>query len=421
MKLFYEDRVVGEIEISSNAEPSFVYSDEWMIDRDAFPLSSTMPKSEKRHAWSVLAPWLINLLPENSDDLKAMARLLDVPVEDVLALLERVGRDTSGAISFAERGSTTSDVIPIPTPADLERIIAELPAKPFLAGEEGVSMSLAGVQTKLAVRKLADGSLGIPINGAPSSHILKPDSPRLPGGVQNEALCLTLADLCGIEAPEVTTGKAGERSYLLVKRYDRQDIDGRLRRSHQEDFCQALGLPPSAKYQHGSAYKGPKVKFRDMMDRLRLLNASEAEKLWDRLVFNVLCCNTDAHAKNYSLHVFSDAFELTPIYDVMCAEAWPALTQNLAFDVDSQRKRRDIELRHWQREAKACGFSERFAPIRVRKLATSILQNIDEASRRVQAMPAGTHFMLPEFEGAIKASCEHALVILERGEREQNR
>jgi serine/threonine-protein kinase HipA len=36
-------------------------------------------------------------------------------------------------------------VVPIGSEADLEKILNELPAKPFLVGEDGVSMSLAGV------------------------------------------------------------------------------------------------------------------------------------------------------------------------------------------------------------------------------------------------------------------------------------
>ncbi|MCZ0962388.1 HipA domain-containing protein [Paracoccus benzoatiresistens] len=414
MKLYFEDLEVGEIETPDGEAPYFEYADAWLADVDAFPLSSTMPKSEKRHGWRTLAPWLINLLPENSDDLKAIARNLDVPSEDVLALLERVGRDTSGAISFAQRGERGADVIPVNGEGDLVRIIEELPAKPFLAGDEGVSMSLAGVQTKLAVRVSEDGCLGIPINGAASSHILKPDSPRLAGGVQNEALCLTLARLCGIEAPEVTTGRAGERTYLLVTRYDRVMSGKDLRRTHQEDFCQALGYPPSAKYQHGAGYKGKKVKFRDMMDRLRALNPSEAETLWDRMVFNVLCCNTDAHAKNYSIHIFGDAYEMTPIYDVMCAEAWPGITPYLAFDVDSQRKWRDIEGRHWAREARACGFAARFGPESAGNMARRILSNLDEAVALVRDMPAGEHAMLGEFQGAIRGCCDHTLKVLNR-------
>ena len=108
-------------------------------------------------------------------------------------------------------------------------------------------MSLAGVQSKLAVAVDEEGRICIPMNGSPSTHILKPDSPRLPGGVQNEAFCLSLARRMKIPTPTVTTGRAGERTYLLVKRYDRTDVGGRWRRLHQEDYCQALGMPPSAK------------------------------------------------------------------------------------------------------------------------------------------------------------------------------
>jgi serine/threonine-protein kinase HipA len=115
-------------------------------------------------------------------------------------------------------------------PEEFERIIEELPNKPFLVGEEGVSMSLAGAQTKLAVAVDDTGRVCIPMNGSPSTHILKPDSPRLWGGVQNEAFCLTLARRMKIPTPDVTTGQAGKRTYLLVQRYDRTDVGGRWRR-----------------------------------------------------------------------------------------------------------------------------------------------------------------------------------------------
>ena len=115
----------------------------------------------------------------------------------------------------------------------------ELPNKPFLVGEEGVSMSLAGVQTKLAVAVDDTGRVCIPMNGSPSTHILKPAAPRLWGSVQNEAFCLTLARRMKIPTLKITTGQAGKRAYLLVQRYDRIVRRGRWRRLHQEDYCQA--------------------------------------------------------------------------------------------------------------------------------------------------------------------------------------
>lgn len=406
MKLYYERHEIGNITIDERTKsPAFRYNQAWLSADGSFPISTTMPLSEEDYPWSALAPWLINLLPEDHEALKMMARNVDVPSTDVLALLEKVGRDTSGAVSFAERGTTSDDVIRVENEADLERIINELPSKPFLAGEQGISMSLAGVQTKLAVRVLPDSTIGIPVNGSASSHILKPDAARLYGGVHNEALCLTLAKLCKLNAPRVTTGVAGSRTYLLVERYDRVLDEDRLRRIHQEDFCQALGLLPSSKYQHNSV-KGKKIKFGDLVDRLREVSGvGEVERLWNMLVFNVLCCNTDAHAKNYSILIYGDSIELAPIYDVMCAERWAGITPYLAFDVGSQRKWRDIEGRHWKRMAMSCGLSAQFGIQSVLRLADTVMDNLEEACAAVKDMPAGAHPMLDEFVEAIRQCC----------------
>ncbi len=117
----------------------------------------------------------------------------------------------------------------------------ELPQKPLPAGEGVVSVTLAGVQCKLPVVVDGDGRICLPRDGAPSTHILKPASDHLFGGVHNEALCLVLARRCGLNAPAVATGKAGSSTYLLVTRYDRIEQAGSWRRLHQENFFQALG------------------------------------------------------------------------------------------------------------------------------------------------------------------------------------
>ena len=168
MDIFFERYLVGSIDTNADPAPLFRYASEWLSLPGAFAISTTVPLLDKTFDWNVVAPWLINLLPEDADALRMMARILDVPHTDVLALLERVGRDTSGALSFSLRGTAADTVVPIKSEADLEKILNELPAKPFLVGEEGVSMSLAGVQAKLSVRVLDDGRIGIPIDGARS-------------------------------------------------------------------------------------------------------------------------------------------------------------------------------------------------------------------------------------------------------------
>src|SRR6476646_4011657 len=143
-----------------------------------------------------------------SDSFLGMAR------SDVVGLLSAIGGDTAGALSFGQPGRTASvQWRLVGSPEDLERVIEELPSKPYLVGDEGVSMSLAGVQTKLAVAIDDAGHICLPMNGSPSTHILKPDSSRLSGGVQNEAFCLALARRLNIPTPNFTTGRAGKRTY----------------------------------------------------------------------------------------------------------------------------------------------------------------------------------------------------------------
>ena len=148
-------------------------------------------------------------------------------------------------------------------------------------------MSLAGVQTKLAVAIDDSGRVCIPMNGSPSTHILKPDTPRLWGSVQNEAFCLTLARRMKIPTPNITTGRAGNRTYLLVQIYDRTNDGGRCRRLHEEDYCQALGKPPSAKYESNqTGIRGPTLK--DMFELTRRhMHSIDVVRLLDMVVLNV--------------------------------------------------------------------------------------------------------------------------------------
>jgi serine/threonine-protein kinase HipA len=134
----------------------------------------------------------------------------------------------------------------------------------------------------------------------------------------------------GIPTPDVITGHAGKRTYLLVNRYDRTDVGGRWRRLHQEDYCQALGKPPSAKYESNqTGIHGPTLK--NMFEVTRQhMPPTEIVRLLDMVVINVLTCNTDAHAKNYSIMIRAGATSLAPIYDVMCGEVWENVTKNLA-------------------------------------------------------------------------------------------
>ncbi len=401
LTVYYESRVVGTIEVHAEG-PSFAYAPPWLSARGAFPISLKMPLSPRRVPSGLFLPWAANLLPE-ATQLKAIGLQLGAAPGDVIGILSELGRDTAGALSIGEPGTAAPDWRPIPGDKALERILAELPSKPFLVGEDGVSMSLAGVQTKLGVAIDAKGRICVPINGAPSTWILKPDSERLYGGVQNEALCLVLAKRLGLNAPEVTTGKAGKRTYLMVKRYDRVEQSGRWRRLHQEDFCQALGKPPSAKYElNQTGIPGPTLAEMFAVTR-NAMQAPDVVNLLDYVIFNVLACNTDAHAKNYSTMISGRGFKLAPIYDVMCAQAWEHVTRNMAQKIAGKSRGEHLKRRHWQRFAADVGLNAPRLIARVETLAKATLVETRKAAADVAAMPAGAHPLMQQVTEAIEA------------------
>jgi serine/threonine-protein kinase HipA len=401
LEVYYESRTVGTIHVQSDG-PSFNYAPEWLATRGAFPISLRMPLSARLVPSRLFLPWAANLLPE-STQLRAIGLQLGAAPEDVIGILAELGRDTAGALSIGKPGTTsTADWRPIPSAKALEKILAELPSKPFLVGEDGVSMSLAGVQTKLGVGRDAEGRLYVPINGAPSTWILKPDAERLYGSVQNEAMCLVLAKRVGLNAPEVTTGQAGKRSYLLVKRYDRVEQQGRWRRLHQEDFCQALGKPPSAKYESNqTGIPGPTLAEMFAVTR-NYMQAPDVVNLLDYVVFNVLACNTDAHAKNYSSMISGRGFKLAPIYDVMCGLVWDHVTRNMAQKIAGKSRGEHLKRRHWQRFAADVGLNAPRLIARVEALAKATLAEAKNAAKDVAAMPAGAHPLMQQATQAIE-------------------
>jgi len=133
----------------------------------------------------------------------------------------------------------------------------------------------------------------------------------------NEHLCLRAAQLCGLPAAATELLASDKYEVLISHRYDRhQDPDGRWRRLHQEDFCQALSISPSKKYQSDG---GPGFdQLGDLLSRRSLGShrRGNLQTMFDYLVFNVAIAATDAHAKNFSLLLSSRSVRLAPLYDV---------------------------------------------------------------------------------------------------------
>lgn len=103
----------------------------------------------------------------------------------------------------------------------------------------------AGAQAKTALYRDPDGGRwGIPKGTIPTTHILKPNRGEFAAFEINEHFCLRLAARLGLKTAHSWTETIGKTPVLIIERYDRARIDGRLVRIHQEDTCQALSRSP---------------------------------------------------------------------------------------------------------------------------------------------------------------------------------
>ena len=173
----------------------------------------------------------------------------------------------------------------------------------------------------------------LPLNGAPSTHILKPTREgNLSTLAQNEYDCMQLAKKCGLNAPESRLEKIAGKDVFIVQRYDRIIKNGKITRLHQEDMCQALGIMPENKYQSDG---GPGIK--EIYDLLKLHSVMPIIDLRffiTEILFNYLIGNCDAHAKNYSiLYDKNGNARLSPIYDVVSTKAFPSLTKKMSMKI----------------------------------------------------------------------------------------
>ena len=284
----------------------------------------------------------------------------------------------------------SGQALPTPTQCDdvqwlsdeeVVAILDELPRRPMLAGKDGLRLSLAGAQDKLPV--VFDGArIGLPRNGTPSSHILKPAIHAAPDSVANEDFCLSLADALQLKPAKSKVHAVLNRPFLLVERYDRvADAQGNRLRIHQEDFCQALGVVPEMKYQNEG---GPDLaQCFDLVRRVTRPSAPQILRLLDYVIFNALIGNHDAHAKNFSLLYSGETPTLAPLYDTLSTAVYPTLAPKMAMKIGSKYKFSEIQARHWDQFAESAGLAKAQAKRRILALAKSL----PPIARKLQSDP----------------------------------
>lgn len=328
------------------------------------------------------------LLPEGQA-LQALAARAGLAVNDTFELLARYGRDVAGALVISPEKPAAQKFGAEPySAAELAAAVEELDEYP-LGVHDDSELSLAGLQDKLLLVRLEDGTWARPLGGRPSTHILKVDDDRYPGLIAAEAQCLALACAVNMTGVECELIELGGRSCMIVSRFDREASAEGVRRIHQEDLCQALGVDPDgargrAKYEDGG---GPSLRW---LARLLDEYAEDPREQLDRLVaaitFTVLIGNADAHGKNLALlHPTPETVALAPLYDTVPAALWPRLRSRAAMAIGGQVELGAVAVADICREARTWPHPEARAREVVVRTAGEITKALDD-----EAIPRGS-------------------------------
>ncbi len=321
----------------------------WSVDRGSHRLTydKTWLDSPRRRSLSlslpitsaleirgpVVANYFDNLLPDNEKMRERIARRYKTKSVEVFELLQAVGRDCVGAVQLLPEGALPQGWDEINSEPLSEHQVADVlraaPSDAVLGqaqDDDVLRISLAGAQEKTALL-FTNKRWHRPLGATPTTHILKLPLGLVGGSrrvdladsIENEWLCAQV--LYNLHLPVATTEvwRFEDQKALVITRFDRLRQVGEhgqewIARLPQEDFCQALGCPPSKKYEKDG---GPGIA-----EGMRLLAGSADDG--DRQSFALtqlafwLMGATDGHAKNYSIFLErGDTYISTPLYDVL--------------------------------------------------------------------------------------------------------
>ncbi len=391
LSVVYGTQVVATLQRKDDGTLELTYSD---LARESAEgrvlLSASLPVRGEPYSGAELMPFFEGLLPEQLVRQRLAARLR-IDAGDVFGFLREIGRECAGAFSIIPEGmdlvAAENEGVAWLSQDGLAEAVRDLAARPLgVEPGEDIRISLAGAQDKLVV-VVSDGRVGLPRGTTPSTHILKPASqlaigrrgrPAFPALVSNEAFCMKLAALSGLDVPPIDLMMIGEERALIVARYDRETADGRTSRLHQEDFCQALGVPTYRKYEKDG---GPGLQeYFDLIRHYSSRVIDDEPQLMDRIAFNYVIGNADAHAKNFALlYPELGVARLAPAYDLVSTHVYGHLTYDMATSIDGIYDGRGILPVHWQKEFVRLGLRERLYAARLNELADRVDDALPQA------------------------------------------
>ncbi len=369
LNILMNGRAVGTLKKTSQDTLTFTYAKSWLETPGARPISLSLPLLNKPFKASTVQHFFDNLLPDSA---KVRARIqgkFKTKSNHTFDLLTAIGKECTGALQLIPgRIPTFSHTIRLEAleESDIANRIRDLQSHPLgmMPGFDTFSFTLPGSQDKAAFLYHND-TWARPRDKTPTSHILKLGQAQS-NQLENEWLCLKIAEAFGLPVVHAHLLHFEDIQALAIKRFDRKYSSDKtwLMRLPTETLCQALGVPPAAKYAKDG---GPGIK--TVMHFL----LGSANPIHDRDVFFCsqilfwLLAATDGHANNFSIFIQPEGkYTLAPLYDI--SSSYPLMAKKrlqiedikMAMPLGKQAKCTEwqkLERQHFLETAKAINYS----------------------------------------------------------------
>ncbi|MEQ5838046.1 type II toxin-antitoxin system HipA family toxin [Paraburkholderia acidicola] len=238
----------------------------------------------------------------------AGGRQIDTAELDELTYLLESGSDRIGALDFQQSASTY-------VPRDAASASLDDLSNAVASVEQGVPLSPDLERALFHGSSIGGARPKAMITSHDRKYIAKFSSQSdIYSVVKAEYIAMRLAADAGIAAAPVSLQQVGGKDVLLIERFDRTRAAHGWQRRAMVSALTLLGLDEMmARY---ASYEDLATIVRHRFSEPK----ATLRELFARMLFNVLCGNTDDHARNHAAYWDGAALTLTPAYDI-CPQA----------------------------------------------------------------------------------------------------
>ncbi len=229
---------------------------------------------------------------------------IDTAQLDELTYLLESGSDRIGALDFQTSATEYAPRLSVNVALSellesTERVEKGIPLTPELDQALFHGTAIGGARPKALIEELNKKYIAKFSSSTDLSNVIKA-----------EFVAMRLAEHAGLNVARVKLTSASNKDVLLIERFDRKKVNNGWQRKAMVSALTLFGLDDMM-----ARYASYEI-FAEIIRHKFSSPSATLKELFSRLVFNILCGNTDDHARNHSAFWDGKNLNLTPAYDI---------------------------------------------------------------------------------------------------------